>query len=127
MVLSKSNPHPCKIRNLDQIAVRNALEDPPVGLAAMDMVHILLMGNYPGCRSRPPFAVRARVRVQSITFRGATAKETTQWMKGHYRLLHLAFKEWYAQTVRWSPAYEAVVVRDDLGGVGEVREAFFES
>ena len=109
MVLSKSNPHPCKIRNLDQIAVRNALDDPPVGLATMDMVHILLMGNMPGCRIRPSFAVRSRIRVQSLAFRGATAAETVSWMRTHYRLLHLAFKEWYAQTVRWSPAYEAVI------------------
>ncbi len=109
MVLSKSNPHPCKIRNLDQIAVRNALEDPPVGLATMDMVHILLMGNMPGCRVRPSFAVRSRIRAQSLAFRGATAAETVSWMRSHYRLLHLAFKEWYAQTVRWSPAYEAVI------------------
>lgn len=109
MVLSKSNPHPCKIRNLDQIAVRNALEDPPVGLAAMDMIHIMFMGNYVGCRHRPGFATRARIRAQSLTFRGATARETATWMLRYYRLLHLSFKIWYLQVVRWSPAFEAAV------------------
>lgn len=109
MVLSKSNPHPCKVRNLDQIGIRNAIQDPPVGLAAMDMVHIMFMGNYPGCKHRPSFATRARIRIQSIAFRGATAQETSEWIHHHYHLLHLSFKIWYLQTVRWSPAYEAVM------------------
>lgn len=109
MVLSKSTPQPCTVRNLDQIAVRNALEDPPLGLAAMDMVHVMLLGNYEGCRVRPSFAVRARVRAQSLAFRGASSAATAAWIREHYRLIHLAFKEWYAQTAACSPAYEAVV------------------
>ena len=109
MVLNKSAPHPCKIRNLNEIAVRKALEDPPVGLAIMDIIHILFLGNYPGCLHRPSFAIRSRIRMQSIVFRGATAEETGRWISKNYRLLHLAFKLWYLQVLEYSPAFKAAV------------------
>lgn len=109
MVLSKSHPHPCKIRNLDEIAVRKALEEPAIGLVILDVVHILFMGAYPGCNTRPNFAVRARIRAQSIAFRGATDKEVGIWICDNYRLLHLAFKIWYLHVVRLSPAFEAAL------------------
>lgn len=106
MVLTKSIPQPCTVRNLDQIAIRNAKNDPPVGLATMDAMHVVLMGNYVGCRQRPRFAQRMHIRVGSLVFRGATEREVCGWMATHYRLLHLAFKIWYIETVDQSPAYK---------------------
>jgi len=109
MVLSKSIPQPCTVRNLDQIAIRNATDDPPVGLATMDAMHVVLMGNYVGARERPRFAQRMHIRVGSLVFRGATCREVCGWMAAHYRLLHLAFKIWYIETVDQSPAYRAFI------------------
>lgn len=109
MVLTKSNPQPCTLRNLGEVIERNTKEDPPVCLATMDAVHIMLMGNYAGCRERPEFAERMQIRVDSLVFRGATASEISNWTRDHYRLLRLALKVWYVETVDQSPAFKAFI------------------
>ena len=109
VAIRKSLPQRCKGRSLKNMCQRYAVEDPPAGLALMDAVACLYMGGTPGCLHRPRFAVRARIRAQTLIFRGATVTETEAWMQDNAKVLQLAFTEYYLYAVRWDLAFQAVV------------------
>ncbi len=109
VAIRKSLPQRCKGRSLKNMCQRYAVEDPPAGLALMDAVACMWMGGTPGCRHRPRFAVRARIRAQSLIFRGATVTETEAWMQDNAKVLQLAFTEYYLYAVRWDLVFQAVV------------------
>lgn len=96
LLLCKTQHHKCQIRNIIRILWIYAGRHNVLIRLIKDIVHVVLMGNWPHASYRPSFMARMELRQSSIRFMNdAGFDESINWMSMHRRIVYFSLKEYY--------------------------------
>ena len=109
LIVCKTQPHKCKVRNLSQILYEYACVHPQLMTILRAIITVSLLGNYAHAETRPDFATRLHV-VYTMRPDVADDRVLFHWIMDNEGIVYGVLKEFYRYTVSLRPGFEITLM-----------------
>ena len=104
LLLTKTRHHKCSVRNIYVILQEYCKADELLECLIKDIIHISMMGMFPGAMVRPDFLARMYIRRDSMAQFRTNHRHMMKWCKENEKIVWYCMKEYYYYTLRHNPA-----------------------
>lgn len=106
---NKLEPHKCMIRWYDRKVIKSMARDPRLMSLMKDVIHVMVLGNFPIAGTRPCLGARVRIRRFMLKMARWHVKTFSDWIWKYKTTVYYMVREFHHYTTLRQPGLEAEI------------------